>query len=182
MTEVPSLTYSAKSGKRYSSAPPNRNVRRSKANVIKSNRFDTVPPTSVRQTVVDTWSLFFPDGDLEKFVITPTNQQRRKRIEATNDSITRDKADHAAADCGCRGRCRCGCHRDLVVFEPVVLTRLKAFLGLLYGKGVSKLQGQKVSRLFEEDAFQLPFFGGVMSRNEFLEILRDLRFDDRDTR
>lgn len=59
--------------------------------------------------------------------------------------------------------------------------KLKAFIGILYGRGAYQAKGLKLSYLWSTK-WGPEFFQNSMSRNAFLEILRFIRFDKRNER
>lgn len=60
-------------------------------------------------------------------------------------------------------------------------TKLKAFIGLLYGRGAYETKNLKVSYLWNKK-WGPNFFANTMSRNDFTEILRFIRFDKKSER
>ena len=60
-------------------------------------------------------------------------------------------------------------------------TRLKAFLGILYARGAYEAKNLKLSYLWNTK-WGPSFFSSAMSRNEFFEILKFIRFDKKDDR
>lgn len=61
------------------------------------------------------------------------------------------------------------------------LTELDAFLSILYARGACVATSTSVSDLWDKE-WGPPFFSETMSRDRFREIMRFLRFDDRDSR
>ncbi|XP_033179641.1 piggyBac transposable element-derived protein 4-like [Bombus impatiens] len=60
-------------------------------------------------------------------------------------------------------------------------TKLKAFLGILYARGAYEAKNLKLSYLWNTK-WRPSFFSSTMSRNEFLEILKFIRFDKKNDR
>ncbi|XP_071871615.1 uncharacterized protein [Bombus fervidus] len=60
-------------------------------------------------------------------------------------------------------------------------TKLKAFLGILYARGAYEAKNLKLSYLWNTK-WGPSFFSSTMSRNEFVEILKFIRFEEEDDR
>ncbi|XP_013170332.1 PREDICTED: piggyBac transposable element-derived protein 4-like [Papilio xuthus] len=63
----------------------------------------------------------------------------------------------------------------------LTISKLKAFIGILYARGAYEGNTLRVSYLWN-NKWGPPFFAKTMSRREFTEILRFIRFDDKNTR
>ena len=59
---------------------------------------------------------------------------------------------------------------------------INAVSGILLAMGVLSVQDSKLSNLWAEGPFQIPFFLRAMSRNHFQDILAYIRFDSSATR
>ena len=59
--------------------------------------------------------------------------------------------------------------------------KLKAFIGMLYARGAYEIKNLKLSYLWNRK-WGLNFFSNTMSRNDFTEILRFIRFDKKSDR
>lgn len=69
------------------------------------------------------------------------------------------------------------------VWKDVDEIEMIAFLGLLLLRGVCRAKRESVEELWStEGSFARPLFAATMSRARFEQLLRYLRFDDRDTR
>ena len=64
---------------------------------------------------------------------------------------------------------------------PLVFTELKAFIGLLLIVGVHRAHVEPIREIWSRE-YGRPFFCATMSLNRFKDILRFLRFDNKNTR
>lgn len=178
-------TFYSKSGKEWFSEPSNLSVRRQRANILRTDPDGSLTTSSLAiESVIDSWKLFFPDNVLLDIILHNTNIHRQERIRSLNSKVKLALDDHPPAYCLCEmeNKCRCYCHRKLAIYQPVTISQLKAFIGIVYMKGCCKGRGENLFSLWNNNSTQRPFYSGVMSRNDFVRIFWDLRFDDKNTR
>lgn len=126
----------------WSAEPDNTQIKRGRANILRSDPGGSLTASSQSiQSMLDCWQLFFTDDAIEKYILKHTNEHRKQRIQATNLKIDAALQNHIPIDCKCADekKCRCFCHKTRAEFVPVTLKLIKAFIGLLYMKGVKIL-------------------------------------------
>lgn len=129
-------------GRKWSIEPETSHIKRSRSNILRTNPDGELTASSRSvETILDAWQLFFSDDVLEKFILKYSNEHRQNRIETRNLKIEAALQKHIPIDCSCREtiKCKCNCHKKKAEFEPITLNMLKAFIGLLYMKGVKRL-------------------------------------------
>jgi hypothetical protein len=106
---------------------------------------------------LETWHLFMTDTMLSQ-IVNYTNININKRLSDNDINIgNMDKKN--------------SCHIKITTVEEI-----KAFIGLLYARGLFSLSHQNYQHLFR-DGIGHPIFGAVMSSNRFMFLNSNIRFD-----
>jgi len=106
------------------------------------------------KTIIECWSLFFPDNVIQEIV------------KCTNIYLTKIRINY-------------GRERDVL---DTSVEEMRALFGLLYIAGMMKSNHLNLSDLWSNDGFLPEYFRAVMSKTRFYLLLRALRFDNINTR
>lgn len=133
--------------------PPPRNTRTAHCNII-THLPGVKPHARNAKTIIESWSLFFPDNVIQEIVT------------CTNIYLTKIRINY-------------GRERDVL---DTSVEEMRALFGLLYIAGMMKSNHLNLSDLWSNDGFSPEYFRAVMSKTRFYLLLRALRFDDINTR
>lgn len=149
-----------KAGIRWSKYNNKKHGRLRAINIIKRK---PGPVTSV-QTIVETFKLFIINDILDTIVLYTNiyakryyDQQNKKRLDFNTH------------------------HRKLMKWKELDRTELEAFIGLLIQAGVSHANHQSIDELWNISK-SCPIYRATMSLKRFQNLLRFIRFDDRENR
>lgn len=109
------------------------------------------------KTAYETWNLFFDDVILSK-ILQHTNEEIHRYTEEREIDCTKD-----------------------ILYKPVDMIELKAFIGLMYFSGLQKTNMTSSDDLWDTKYGSI-FYKATMSQKRFCTILRFLRYDDKATR
>ncbi|CAI6359412.1 unnamed protein product [Macrosiphum euphorbiae] len=133
--------------------PPPRNTRTAHCNII-THLPGVKPHARNAKTIIESWSLFFPDNVIQEIVT------------CTNIYLTKIRINY-------------GRERDVLDTSVV---EIRALFGLLYIAGMMKSNHLNLSDLWSNDGLSPEYFRAVMSKTRFYLLLRALRFDNINTR
>jgi len=91
------MIFKAAGGKTWFQRPSNNQVRRSRANILKTDPNGNVPVSARKNTPLEVWHLFFPEDVLNEFILKPTNEHRRNREIACNADIADQLISHGSS-------------------------------------------------------------------------------------
>ncbi|CAF1454756.1 unnamed protein product [Rotaria sordida] len=121
-------------------------------------------PVTVIQTMMDAFKLFLTDEILNE-VVLQTNKYAKRYMDQRNQRQLNDAANQT----------------KLKKWKELDRTELEAFLGLLIQAGVGHASHTSVTELWDISKSP-PIYHATMSLERFKDLLRFLRFDDRQLR
>ncbi|CAF4750052.1 unnamed protein product, partial [Rotaria sp. Silwood2] len=119
--------------------------------------------TSIR-TIMDAFKLFITDKILDE-IVWQTNRYAKRYL---------DQQEQKRSKCGAS-------QTKLVQWKDLDRIELEAFLGLLIQSGIGHSNHESVTQLWDISD-SLPIYHATMSLHRFKDLLRFLRFDDRQRR
>lgn len=148
------LCYVGKDGSTKWNYNPTRSNVRTRAHNIVEKQPGVKPVAKNINTIMECFNLFVSEEMLND-IVGFTNTHIRK----IKDQFSRER------DC-----------------KEIDIVELKAFIGILYMAGIKKMNHLNLKEMWDKDGTAPDIFRAAMSRNNFLFLMRAIRFDDINSR